>query len=146
MTDDLPAVRLFGGDSSLNELPQISEKHFNRLKHIHRSKVEMSEFLDSYKKNFELFAGLNSDFPAMQMKKVVDLTSLDRRTANLGMFAAALDKKKKTLEYIETAPRILMSIEKIRAVYGLNVEEIREIQYFVLYNNSRLAELQGMKK
>ena len=47
---------------------------------------------------------------------------------NLGMFAAALDKKKKTLEYIETAPKILMSIEKIRTVYDLSVEEIREIQ------------------
>ena len=61
-------------------------------------------------------------------KDVVDLASLDRRMVNLGMFAAALDKKKKALEYIETAPKILMSIEKIRAVYDLGVEEIREIQ------------------
>lgn len=61
-------------------------------------------------------------------KDVVDLTSIDRRMVNLGMFAATLDKKKKTLEYIETAPKILMSIEKIRTVYGLSVEEIREIQ------------------
>lgn len=61
-------------------------------------------------------------------KDIVDLTSLDRRMVNLGMFAAALDKKKKTLEYIETAPKILMSIEKIRTVYDLSVEEIREIQ------------------
>ena len=37
-----------------------------------------------------------------------------------------LDKKPN--EYIETAPKILMSIEKIRTVYDLSVEEIREIQ------------------
>ena len=61
-------------------------------------------------------------------KDVVDLTSLDRRMVNLGTFAAALDKKKKALEYIETAPKILMSIEKIRDVYNLDVEEIREMQ------------------
>jgi|LSQX01.3.fsa_nt_gb hypothetical protein len=34
--------------SSLNDLPQIPEKHFNRLKHAHLSKVEMSKFLDSH--------------------------------------------------------------------------------------------------
>lgn len=64
-------------------------------------------------------------------KDVVDLTTLDRRMVNLSMFAAALDKKKKALEYIETAPKILMSIEKIRTVYGLSVEEIREMQSFI---------------
>lgn len=37
---------------SLNELPQIPEKHFNRLKHLHQSKVEMSRFLDSHKNDF----------------------------------------------------------------------------------------------
>lgn len=44
------------------------------------------------------------------------------------MFAAALDKKKKSLEYIETAPKILMSQAKVNEVYGLSVDEIREIQ------------------
>ena len=61
-------------------------------------------------------------------KDVVDLTTLDRRMINLGMFAAALDKKKKALEYIETAPKVFMSIEKVQAVYNLTIEEIRELQ------------------
>ena len=62
---------------------------------------------------------------------VVDLSLLDRRILNLGMFAAALDKNKKSLEYIETAPKILMSKAKVYEVYGLSVNEIREIQGMV---------------
>ena len=38
--------------NSLNDLPQIPEKHFNRLKHLHQSKVEMSKFLDSHRNDF----------------------------------------------------------------------------------------------
>lgn len=59
---------------------------------------------------------------------VVDLTTFDRRMLNLGMFAAALDKKKKALEYIETAPKVLMSIERIQAVYDLTIEDVKEMQ------------------
>ncbi len=44
------------------------------------------------------------------------------------MFGSALDKKKKALEYIETAPKILMSLAKVEEVYGLTINEIREIQ------------------
>ena len=61
-------------------------------------------------------------------KDIIDLTTLDRRMASLGMFAAALDKKEKALEYIETAPKILMSAKKIQDVYGISVGEIRELQ------------------
>ena len=61
-------------------------------------------------------------------KDIIDLTTLDRRMVNLGMFAATLDKKKRALEYIETAPKILMSAKKIQAVYGVSIEEIRELQ------------------
>lgn len=61
-------------------------------------------------------------------KDVVDLSSLDRRIGNLSLFGSALDKKKKSLEYIETAPKILMSLPKIEEVYGLTIDEIREIQ------------------
>lgn len=61
-------------------------------------------------------------------KDVVDLSALDRRIINLGMFAAALDKKKNSLEYIETAPKILMSKEKVNEVYGISINEIRQIQ------------------
>lgn len=48
--------------SSLNELPQIPEKHFNRLKHMHQSKVEMSKFLDSHKKDFWVICRLKFRF------------------------------------------------------------------------------------
>ena len=48
--------------SSLNELPQIPEKHFNRLKHMHQSKVEMSKFLDSHKKDLWVICRLKFRF------------------------------------------------------------------------------------
>lgn len=48
--------------SSLNELPQIPEKHFNRLKHMHQSKVEMSKFLDSHKKDFWIICRIKFRF------------------------------------------------------------------------------------
>lgn len=48
--------------SSLNELPQIPEKHFNRLKHLHQSKVEMSKFLDSHRKDFWLICKIKFRF------------------------------------------------------------------------------------
>lgn len=61
-------------------------------------------------------------------KDIVDLSTLDRRINNLSMFGSALDKKKRTLEYIETAPKILMSQTKVEEVYGLSIDEIRELQ------------------
>ena len=61
-------------------------------------------------------------------KDVVDLSALDRRIINLGIFSSALDKKKKSLEYVETAPKILMSQAKVNEVYGLSIDEIRQIQ------------------
>ena len=48
--------------SSLNELPQIPEKHFNRLKHLHQSKVEMSKFLDTHKNDFWLICKIKFRF------------------------------------------------------------------------------------
>ena len=57
-------------------------------------------------------------------KDVVNLTMLDRRMVNLQIFATALDKKKKALEYIETAPKILMSIAKVRDAYNLSIVEV----------------------
>lgn len=61
-------------------------------------------------------------------KDVVNLTMLDRRMVNLQIFATALDKKKRALEYIETAPKVLMSIAKVRDAYNLSIEEIKEMQ------------------
>ena len=59
------------------------------------------------------------------------------------MFGSALDKKKKSLEYVETAPKILMSLEKLKEAYGLTLEDIRELQnmlsvyYHLPYFNGR---------
>ena len=70
-------------------------------------------------------------------KDVVDLSTLDRRLTNLAMFGSSLDKKKKSLEYIETAPKILMSLAKVKEVYGLTRDEVREIQSMmsIYYNH-----------
>lgn len=76
-------------------------------------------------------------------KDIVDISALDRRILNLSMFGSALDKKKKSLEYVETAPKILMSLEKLKEVYGLTLDDIREIQnilsvyYHLPYFNGR---------
>ena len=48
--------------SSLNDLPQIPEKQFARLKHWHQSKVEMSKFLDSHKNDYWLVCKLKFRF------------------------------------------------------------------------------------
>ena len=59
---------------------------------------------------------------------IVDLSLLDRRLVNLSMFGSVLDRKKKSLEFIETAPKILMSSAKVEELYGLRIEDIRQIQ------------------
>lgn len=48
--------------STLNELPQIPEKQFNRLKHLHQSKVEMSKFLDSHRNDYWLICKIKFRF------------------------------------------------------------------------------------
>lgn len=63
---------------------------------------------------------------------VVDLSSIDRRLINLSSFGSALDKKRNSLEFIETAPKILVSIRKIKEIYGLNQNDIRQIQQMLI--------------
>lgn len=38
--------------TELNDLPQIPEKYFTKLKHKHQTKVEFSKFLDSHKNDY----------------------------------------------------------------------------------------------
>lgn len=59
---------------------------------------------------------------------IIDLKKLDRRLINLSIFCSALDKKKKSLEFFETAPKILMSMKKISEVYGITIDEVRKLQ------------------
>ncbi|MBP3476988.1 MAG: hypothetical protein J6K48_11850 [Lachnospiraceae bacterium] len=63
---------------------------------------------------------------------IVDMTQFDRRLTTLSAFGSALDKTKKSLEYIETAPKILMSLECVEQHYGITSEEIKTLQHWVL--------------
>lgn len=63
---------------------------------------------------------------------IVDLNELDRRLVNLSAFNSALYKKKMDLEYIEVAPKILMSISKVESVYGITLSDVKELQDWVL--------------
>lgn len=47
---------------TLNDLPQIPEKRFTRLKHAHQSKVAFSKFLDSHPNDFWLICKLKFRF------------------------------------------------------------------------------------
>lgn len=58
--------------STLNELPQIPEKHFNRLKHLHQSKIEMSKFLDSHHNDYWLICKIKFRFCHNTKKTAVD--------------------------------------------------------------------------
>lgn len=63
---------------------------------------------------------------------VVDMTSFDRRLTTLSAFGSALDKTKKSLQYIETAPKLLMSLECVKRHYGISFEEIKTLQDWAL--------------
>ena len=63
---------------------------------------------------------------------VVDLSVIDRRLNSISAFASALDKKRNSLEFIETAPKILVSIRKIKETYGLDQKDIRQIQKMLI--------------
>jgi len=59
---------------------------------------------------------------------VINLNSIDRHLHRIPMFYTLLDKKKKSLEYIETDPQVLVSIDKIVNDYGISIDEIRDMQ------------------
>lgn len=70
---------------SLNDLPQIPEKHFGRLKHAHQSKVELSKFLDRHPSDFWLVCRikfrLGIDIPSKN--DVQEVTSNKSETSRL---------------------------------------------------------------
>lgn len=59
---------------------------------------------------------------------VIDLSKFDPRLISLSSFTSALDKKKRSLEYIEVSPKILFSLSKVNKDYGLSLDEIQDIQ------------------
>ena len=63
---------------------------------------------------------------------IVDLNELDRRLVNLSIFNSALYKKKMDLEYIEVAPKILISISQVEYVYGITISDVKKLQEWVL--------------
>lgn len=63
---------------------------------------------------------------------IVDLNELDRRLVNLSIFNSVLYKKKMNLEYIEVAPKILMSISQMEYVYGITISDVKKLQQWVL--------------
>ena len=63
---------------------------------------------------------------------IVDLNELDRRLVNLSIFNSALYKKKMDLEYIEVAPKILMSISQAAYVSGITISDVKKLQKWVL--------------
>ena len=87
---------------------------------------------------------------------IVDLNELDRRLVNLSVFNSALYKKKMDLEYIEVAPKILMSISQVEHAYGISLDEVKKLQEWVLtcedkYYNAhslwnKLSELECSEK
>ena len=75
--------------------------------------------------------GLASNFFEEEVfaeKEVIDLNKLDRRLFALRAFVSVLDKKKKNLEYIEVAPKILMKKQTVKEHYGIGDKEIRYLQ------------------
>lgn len=68
---------------------------------------------------------------------IVDLNELDRRLVNLPVFGSAVYKKKMDLEYIEVAPKILMAMSEVERAYGITVDDVRELQEWVLGCNDK---------
>lgn len=63
---------------------------------------------------------------------ILDLNNLDQRLVNLPAFGMALYKKKMLLEYIEVAPKVLMTLPEIERVYGIAENDIKVLQDWIL--------------
>ncbi len=63
---------------------------------------------------------------------ILDLNRLDRRLLNLSVFYSVLYKKKLDLEYIEAAPKILMSISQAERSYGITLDDVKRLQKWVM--------------
>lgn len=63
---------------------------------------------------------------------IVNLNELDRRLVNLSAFNSAVYKKKMDLEYIEVAPKILMSISQVEYKYGITLSDVKRLQEWVV--------------
>lgn len=65
-------------------------------------------------------------------KKIVDIALLERKLLSLGIFASTLTQKRKNLEYLDVAPKILMSFDGVEQRYGISKEEVKMLRDCVL--------------
>ncbi len=63
---------------------------------------------------------------------IVDLSKLDRRYMRLSTFSAVMERKKRSLEFIEVNHNILYPISRFKEEYGIDEVEIRAYQDRVL--------------
>jgi hypothetical protein len=86
----------------------------------------------------DMYSSVISYFEAeVFLSDIVDLNKLDRGLVNLPAFNSALYKNKMELEYIEVAPKILMSISKVESVYGITLRDVKELQDWALAYEER---------
>lgn len=64
-------------------------------------------------------------------KDILNLDECDHRLCMLSTFRSALYQKRMNLEYIEVAPRVYMTLSKLKLVYGLTVHDIQELQSWI---------------
>lgn len=61
-------------------------------------------------------------------RNIVDISSLDKRLTSLSSFCSALDRKKRSLDYIEISPKVLLSIKEVHDRYGIGIDDIKDFQ------------------
>ena len=70
-------------------------------------------------------------------KPILDLNEYDRRLLTLSAFSSALYKKRMELEYIEVAPKVLMTVSELERIYGITLEDIEDLQNWINAYNEK---------
>lgn len=70
-------------------------------------------------------------------KPILDLNDYDRRLLMLSSFNSALYKKRMELEYIEVAPKVLMTVDELKRIYGITPEDIADLQKWINAYNEK---------
>lgn len=107
---------------SYTSLKSLNVAAFKRIGYILNSSYAFKETYGS------MIGYLNTEIFS---NKVVDLAILDPRLLHLNAFSSTLDKKRFDLEYIDVAPRVLMSFDEVSKRYNISIEEARQLQQLV---------------
>lgn len=59
---------------------------------------------------------------------VLDLSALENKLLHLPAFHSLLVRKKKELDFVEVSPKLLFSIQRVEALYGLTKSHLTELQ------------------